>query len=117
MRISHLSSITREHSVIVRRRPNACSPFGSASPGSTTSLAQDTLRASQEVQLMELLNSSESPVANLKYKSYTVLSTLITATKAIVVERYDIVTDEDGIKRSCSTSSRVDCTEPSKHTP
>jgi len=55
------------------------------SPGSTTLLAQETLRANQLRQLTELLNSLESVVANLNYKSSTVLDTLLTAIETVSV--------------------------------
>jgi hypothetical protein len=42
-----------------------------------------TSQITQDQQLTELLNSLEKQVANLNYKSFTVLNTLTTATKAI----------------------------------
>jgi glutathionyl-hydroquinone reductase len=42
-----------------------------------------TWQTTQDQQLTELLNSLEKQVANLNYKSFTVLDTLTTATKAI----------------------------------
>jgi hypothetical protein len=53
------------------------------SPGSTTLLAQETLRANQEAQLMELLNSLESVVENLNYKSFTLYDTLNTVIEEV----------------------------------
>ncbi len=69
----------------------ALSPYGPVKAGLTT------LPRTSEVRLTELLNSLEKIVQDLNYKSFTVLSTLVTATKTIVAERYDIVTGEDGI--------------------
>ena len=85
MKTRHLQLVTHEHSVTIRSRSTALSAFGPVSPGSTTLLAQETLRARQLVQLTELLNSLESAVANLNYKSSTVLDTLLTATQAVRV--------------------------------
>jgi hypothetical protein len=49
----------------------------------TTSPDQEILRESQLRQLTELLNSLESVVANLNYKSSTVLDTLLIATQGV----------------------------------
>jgi len=57
----------------------ASSPFGPLNPASTTLLAQEIFRANQEARLMELLNSLESVVQDLNYKSFTVYDTLNTA--------------------------------------
>jgi hypothetical protein len=54
-------------------------------PASTTLLAQETLRANQEAQLLELLNSLESVVDNLNYKSFTALDTLTTVIQGVRV--------------------------------
>jgi hypothetical protein len=64
---------------IRRERQSASSPFGPLNPASTTSLAQEIFRANQEARLMELLNSLESVVQDLNYKSFTVYDTLNTA--------------------------------------
>jgi ATP phosphoribosyltransferase len=53
------------------------------SPASTTLLAQETLRANQLVQLSELLNSLESVVENLNYKSFTLYDTLNTVIEEV----------------------------------
>jgi ATP phosphoribosyltransferase len=68
------------------------------SPGSTTLLAQETLRANQLRQLTELLNSLESVVANLNYKSSTALDTLHTAIQGVRVALYNTQTEEVGTK-------------------
>lgn len=57
----------------------ASTPFGPLNPASTTLLAQEIYRANQEARLMELLNSLESVVQELNYKSFTVYDTLNTA--------------------------------------
>jgi hypothetical protein len=46
-------------------------------------LAQETLRANQEAQLSELLNSLESVVENLNYKSFTLYDTLNTVIEEV----------------------------------
>jgi hypothetical protein len=73
VRTRHLSLVTHEHSDTTRVRSNVCSPYGPVNPASTTLLAQETLRANQLAQLSELLNSLESVVESLNYKSYTVI--------------------------------------------
>ena len=57
----------------------ASTPFGPLNPASTTLLAQETHRAYQEARLTELLNSLESVVQDLNFKSFTVYDTLNTA--------------------------------------
>jgi hypothetical protein len=59
-------------------------------------LAQETLRANQLAQLSELLNSLESVVESLNYKSFTAYDTLVTATEGVRAALSDIVTDEAG---------------------
>jgi hypothetical protein len=66
------------------------------SPGSTTLLAQETLKANQEARLLELLNSLESVVDNLNYKSCTALDTLVIATEAVRVALLGTQIDEAG---------------------
>ena len=83
MRTRHLRLVTPEHSVTTSERESALSAFGPVSPGSTTLLAQETLRVNQLRQLTELLNSLESVVANLNYKSFTALDTLLIATQGV----------------------------------
>ena len=83
MKTRHLRLVTHEHSVIANEKSPALSAFGPVNPASTTLLAQETLRVNQLRQLTELLNSLESVVANLNYKSSTVLDTLLTATQGV----------------------------------
>jgi hypothetical protein len=59
-------------------------------------LAQETLRANQEVRLLELLNSLENVVDSLNFKSFTVYDTLVTAIEGVRVALSPIVTDEAG---------------------
>ena len=98
MRTRHLQLVTQEHSVTTTTRSTALSPYGPVSPGSTTLLAQETLRANQEAQLLELLNSLESVVDSLNYKSFTAYDTLVIATEGVRVALSAIVTDEVGTK-------------------
>ena len=96
MRTRHLQLVSQEHSVTTRTRSNALSPYGPVNPASTTLLAQETLRANQEARLLELLNSLESVVENLNYKSFTAYDTLVIATEGVRVALSNIVTDEAG---------------------
>ena len=96
MRTRHLQLVTHEHSDTIGKRESVSSPFGPVSPGSTTLLAQETLRANQLAQLSELLNSLESVVENLNYKSFTVYDTLNTAIQGVRAALSDIATDETG---------------------
>jgi hypothetical protein len=65
-------------------------------PASTTLLAQETLRANQEARLLELLNSLESVVDNLNFKSFTVYDTLIIAMEGVRAALSDTQIDEAG---------------------
>jgi len=102
VRTRHLSLVTHEHSVTVKVRSDVCSPYGPVNPASTTLLAQETLRANQLAQLSELLNSLESVVESLNYKSYTAYDTLVTATEGVRVALSHIATDEDGTDLTCN---------------
>jgi len=79
----HLQLVTHEHLVTTRVRSDVCSPYGPVNPASTTLLAQETLRANQEARLLELLNSLESVVDNLNFKSFTVYDTLVIAMEGV----------------------------------
>jgi hypothetical protein len=96
VRTRHLSLVTHEHSVTTRVRSNVCSPYGPVNPASTTLLAQETLRANQEARLLELLNSLESVVDNLNFKSFTAYDTLVIATEAVRVALLDTQIEEAG---------------------
>ena len=94
--------IDRQHENIVRLsdirrdRSSVSSPFGPVNPASTTSVAQEIYRANQLVRLTELLNSLESVVQDLNYKSFTAYDTLNTAIEAIRVALSDTVIDDRG---------------------
>ena len=98
MRTRHLQLVTPEHSATVRERSDVSSPYGPVNPASTTLLAQETLRANQEARLLELLNSLESVVDNLNFKSFTVYDTLVTAIEGVRVALSPTPIDEDGTK-------------------
>jgi hypothetical protein len=55
-----------------------------------------TSQITNEARLTELLNSLESVVDNLNYKSFTVYDTLVIATENLRVALSSIVTDEAG---------------------
>ena len=98
MKTRHLHLVTHEHSDTVKVKSDVSSAFGPVSPGSTTLLAQETLRVNQLRQLTELLNSLESVVANLNYKSSTALDTLLTATQGVRVALSATPIDAGGTK-------------------
>ena len=98
MRTNHLRLVTPAHSDTIRSKSNVCSPFGPVKAGLTTSPDQETIRESQLRQLTELLNSLESVVANLNYKSSTVLDTLLIATQGVRAALSTTPIDADGIK-------------------
>ena len=96
MRTRHLQLVTQRHSDTTSEREPVLSPYGPVNPASTTLLAQETLRANQEARLLELLNSLESVVDNLNYKSFTAYDTLVTATEAVRVALLGTQIDEAG---------------------
>ena len=96
MRTRHLQLVSHEHSVTTNNRSGASSPYGPVNPASTTLLAQETLRANQLVQLSELLNSLESVVESLNYKSFTVYDTFNTAIADLRAALLPTTEQEDG---------------------
>ena len=76
------TSVSQENIVqlsdIRRERQRALSPYGPVRAGLTTSQ-----RTSEEARLMELLNSLESVVETLNFKSFTVYDTLNTAIEGV----------------------------------
>ena len=90
MRTGHLPLVTHEHSVTTTVRSSVSSPFGPVKAGLTTS------QTTSEARLTELLNSLESVVASLNYKSFTVYDTLVIATENLRVALSNIATDEAG---------------------
>jgi hypothetical protein len=70
------------------------SPYGPVKAGLTT------LPTTNEVRLMELLNSLESVVQDLNYKSFTAYDTLNTAIEGIRAALSGIAIEEDGTDAS-----------------
>ena len=110
MRTRHLQLVSSEHSVTITSRGSVRSHFGPVSPGSTTLLAQETLRANQEAQLTELLSSLERKVAILVSKSFTVLNTLEHATKEVraVLSNQTEESGTDTICEECGNDTVVE---------
>jgi len=77
---------------IRQEKQRALSPYGPVRAGLTTSQ-----RTSEEVRLMELLNSLESAVENLQFRSFTVYDTLNTAIEEARVALLHTTIDEVGI--------------------
>ena len=92
MRTRHLSLVTHEHSDTISERSDALSPYGPVRAGLTTT------QTTQSQQLSELLNSLESVVESLNYKSFTVYDTLNTAIEAVRAALLPTQTDEAGTK-------------------
>jgi hypothetical protein len=92
VRTRHLSLVTHEHSVTTSGRESALSPYGPVKAGLTTS------QTTPQAQLSELLNSLESVVESLNYKSFTAYDTLVIAMEGVRVALSHIATDEDGTK-------------------
>jgi hypothetical protein len=90
VRTRHLQLVTREHSVTTTTRSTVSSPFGPVRAGLTTS------QITSEARLTELLNSLESVVDNLNYKSFTVYDTLNIAMENLRVALSNIATEEAG---------------------
>ena len=89
MRTKHLQLVSSKHLDTMHNRESVPSPYGPVRAGSTTWLARETLRANQLAQLSELLNSLESVVESLNYKSFTLYDTLNTAIEAVSVALKD----------------------------
>ena len=77
MRTRHLSLVTSTPSDTTTTTSIVPSPYGPVRAGLTTS------QTTSDQQLTELLNCLENAVANLNSKSYTLLDTLNTATRAV----------------------------------
>ena len=90
MRTRHLQSVTHEHSVTIKNKSDVLSPYGPVRAGLTT------LQTTSDQQLMELLNSLESVVDNLNFKSFTAYDTLVTAMEGVRVALSNIATEEGG---------------------
>jgi hypothetical protein len=92
VRTRHLSLVSSTHSDTTKISKRARSPYGPVKAGLTT------LPITQDQQLTELLSSLESVVANLNYKSSTVLDTLSTVTQAVSAVLSDTQIESGGTK-------------------
>ena len=90
MRTRHLQLVTHEHSVTIKTKSDVSSPYGPVRAGLTTS------QTTQEAQLMELLNSLESVVDSLNFKSFTAYDTLVTAMEGVRVALLATPIEEGG---------------------
>jgi len=81
---------------IRRERENVSSHFGPLNPDSTTWRAREIHRENQEARLLELLNSLESVVESLNFKSFTVYDTLNTAIEGVRAALLLSTIDEGG---------------------
>ena len=90
MKTKHLSLVTHEHLDTVSESKPVLSPYGPVRAGLIT------WQTTQNQQLSELLNSLESAVENLNYKSFTVYDTLNTAIEAVRAALLPTQTDEAG---------------------
>ena len=90
MKTRHLQLVTHTHSVTVRSKSLALSPYGPVRAGLTTS------QTTSDQQLTELLNCLERKIATLVSKSSTVLDTLEQGTKAIRALHLDTTNEEGG---------------------
>ncbi len=90
MRINESQGNIVALSDIRRSRQSALSPYGPVKAGLTT------LPTTNEVRLMELLNSLENVVHDLNYKSFTAYDTLNTAIQGVRVALSSTVIEEGG---------------------
>jgi hypothetical protein len=70
---------------IRRERQRALSPYGPLKVGLTTLPSQGTREGENEARLTELLNSLESVVETLNFKSFTAYDTLVCAIEGVRV--------------------------------
>ena len=83
-------------SAIRREKHLASSPYGPMKAGLTTYQDQEINKEDQEARLTELLNSLESVVESLNYKSFTVYDTLNTALEGVRVALLGSTKDTGG---------------------
>jgi len=87
VRTKHLQLVTSEHLDTMKHKDNVPSHFGPVRAGLTTS------QTTQDHQLTELLNSLESVVEHLNYRSFTLYDTLNTAIEAVSAALSDTQTE------------------------
>ena len=92
MRTNESSSNIVELSAIRESKHRASSPYGPVKAGLTT------LQTTPDQRLSELLNSLESAVENLQFKSFTAYDTLVIAIEQTRALLSDTVIEEDGIE-------------------
>ena len=92
MRTNESSSNIVELSAIRASKHRASSPYGPVKAGLTT------LQTTPDQRLSELLNSLESAVENLQFKSFTAYDTLVIAIEQTRALLSDTVIEEDGIE-------------------
>jgi hypothetical protein len=81
---------------IREKKLRALSPYGPVKAGLTTLPDPGIVKASQLARLSELLNSLESEVERLNYKSFEAYATLSIATENLRAAVYDTVIDSAG---------------------
>ena len=81
---------------IREKKLRALSPYGPVRAGLTTLPDQGTVRENQLAQLSVLLNSLESVVESLNYKSFEAYAILMHATENLRAVVYDTVIVSDG---------------------
>jgi len=92
VRINESSNNIVELSAIRASKHRASSPYGPVKAGLTT------LQTTPDQRLSELLNSLESAVENLQFKSFTAYDTLVIAIEQTRALLSDTVIEEDGIE-------------------
>ena len=96
MRMRESSENIVKLSDIRQEKLRALSPYGPVRAGLTTWPDHATPKDDPLVQLLELLNSLESAVESLNFKSFTAYDTLATATENLRAVLYDTVIEEGG---------------------
>ena len=96
MKINESQENIVELSVIREKKLRALSPYGPVKAGLTTLPDQGTVRVDQLQQLSELLNSLESVVERLNYRSFEAYATLMHALEGVRVALYDSTQGTDG---------------------
>ena len=91
MKTNHLRLVSHTHSVTVTTKSTVYSPYGPVKAGLTT-----WQRTAEDLVLMALLSSLEKKVANLNYKSSTVLDTLESVTKQMRAAHFDTTSEKGG---------------------